>query len=219
MLGASMIRHIREAAKRFVGANRGNVAVIFTIAAIPVIGFVGAAIDYSRANMARSSMQAALDSTALMLSKDLSSGKINSSQIQSQATAYFGALYTNKDATAVGLPAQPTVTAAYTANNGNLGNTIALTGNGMINTDFMKVMGLLVPGSNFAQMNFSASSRLWISSLALVTLALSTFGRMFSITTDASRPMMITTTMISRRVKPRSPRYRRRPRLLRSLAM
>ncbi len=78
MFGASIIRHIREAAKRFVGANEGNIAVIFTIATIPVIGFVGAAIDYSRANMARSSMQAALDSTALMLSKDLSSGKIAS---------------------------------------------------------------------------------------------------------------------------------------------
>ncbi len=51
--------------------------MIFTIAAIPLIGFVGAAIDYSRANAARSTMQAALDSTALMLSKDLSSnGKI-----------------------------------------------------------------------------------------------------------------------------------------------
>src|SRR5580692_12411945 len=141
MFGASITRHIREAAKRFIGANRGNVAVIFTIAAIPVIGFVGAAIDYSRANMARSSMQAALDSTALMLSKDLSSGKINTTQIQTQASAYFAALYTNKDATAAGLPSQPAVTATYTANNGNLGNTIGLSGTGMINTDFMKVMG------------------------------------------------------------------------------
>ena len=52
---------IREAAKRFVGANKGNVAVIFTIAAIPVISFVGAAIDYSRANAARSAMQSAMD--------------------------------------------------------------------------------------------------------------------------------------------------------------
>ena len=90
MFVASITRHIREAAKRFVGADKGNVAVIFTIAAIPVIGFVGAAIDYSRANMARSSMQAALDSTALMLSKDLSSGKITSSQVQAKASSREG---------------------------------------------------------------------------------------------------------------------------------
>src|SRR5580692_3724524 len=117
MFGASITRHIREAAKRFIGANRGNVAVIFTIAAIPIIGFVGAAIDYSRANMARSSMQAALDSTALMLSKDISTGKIASDQttLNTKATAYFNALYTNGDAHATGLTA-PTVSVAYTAN-------------------------------------------------------------------------------------------------------
>jgi Flp pilus assembly protein TadG len=179
MFGASITRHIREAAKRFIGANRGNVAVIFTIAAIPVIGFVGAAIDYSRANMARSSMQAALDSTALMLSKDLSSGKINTTQIQTQASAYFAALYTNKDATAAGLPSQPAVTATYTANNGNLGNTIGLSGTGMINTDFMKVMGLLVPGSNFAQMNFGASSTTaWGNVKMRVALVLDNTGSM-----------------------------------------
>ena len=104
MFVASITRHIREAARRFLSANKGNVAVTFTIAAIPVIGFVGAAIDYSRANMARSSMQAAMDSTALMLSKDLSSGKIASDTgtISTTAQKYFTALYTNKDALAVG---------------------------------------------------------------------------------------------------------------------
>ena len=179
MFGASITRHIREAAKRFIGAKAGNVAVTFAIAGIPVISFVGAAIDYSRANMARSSMQAALDSTALMLSKDLSSGKINSSQIQTQASAYFTALYTNKDATATGLPSQPSVTATYTANNGNLGNTIALTGNGMINTDFMKVIGLLVPGSNFAQMSFSTTSTTaWGNVKMRVALVLDNTGSM-----------------------------------------
>ena len=77
MFGASMIHNIREAAKRFVGANKGNVAVIFALAAVPLISFVGAAIDYSRASAARSAMQSAMDSTALMLSRDLASGKIS----------------------------------------------------------------------------------------------------------------------------------------------
>src|SRR6202035_2207936 len=107
----------------------------------------GAAIDYSRANAARSTMQAALDSTALMLSKDLSSGKIASdpTTISKAAQAYFGALYTNKDATI-----QP-ITATYTANNGNLGNTIQLTAHGSINTGFVKVLG-----SNFNTMGFGS---------------------------------------------------------------
>lgn len=40
-------------------------------------------------------MQAALDSTALMLSKDLSSGVIMTSQISSRAQSYFSGPYTN----------------------------------------------------------------------------------------------------------------------------
>jgi len=46
------------------------------------------AIDYSRANAARSSMQAALDSTALMLSKDLSRRRLGPDQITAKAQAY-----------------------------------------------------------------------------------------------------------------------------------
>ena len=168
MFGASIIRRIREAAERFVGANEGNIAVIFTIAAIPIIGFVGAAIDYSRANSARSSMQAALDSTALMLSKDLSSGKITTSQITAKAQAYFSALYTNTDATVA------PVSATYTANNGSLGNTIQVNGSGSINTDFMKVMG-----SNFSTMSFnSTSTTAWGNVKMRVALALDNTGSM-----------------------------------------
>jgi Flp pilus assembly protein TadG len=37
---------------------------------IPLIGAVGAAVDYSWANSMRSAMQDALDSAALMLSRD-----------------------------------------------------------------------------------------------------------------------------------------------------
>jgi Flp pilus assembly protein TadG len=168
MFGASITRHIREAAKRFVGANEGNIAVIFTIAAIPIIGFVGAAIDYSRANAARSTMQAALDSTALMLSKDLASGKISASDVTTTAQKYFGALYTNKDATIA------PITATYTANNGNLGNTIQLTAHGSINTDFVKVLG-----SNFATMGFgSTSTTAWGNVKMRVALALDNTGSM-----------------------------------------
>ena len=92
MSGASVLRTLRAAAGRFIGAREGNIAVIFALSAVPIISFVGVAIDYSRANAARTAMQAALDSTALMLSKDLSYGTINASQISTKATAYFSAL-------------------------------------------------------------------------------------------------------------------------------
>src|SRR5882757_1270963 len=113
MFCASLRNQIRGAATRFVGADEGNIAVIFAIALVPLLGFVGAAVDYTRANAARSSMQAALDSTALMLSKDLSQGLITTSQITTKAQAYFTALYTNTDAQSV------SVSASYTASNGS----------------------------------------------------------------------------------------------------
>jgi hypothetical protein len=49
--------------------DRGNVAIIFALALIPLVGAVGAAIDYSRAATARTAMQTALDAAALILSK------------------------------------------------------------------------------------------------------------------------------------------------------
>src|SRR5689334_245021 len=101
-------QYICSIARRFAAAQEGNVAVIFAFAIIPVLAFVGAALDYSRANTARSSMQTALDSTALMLSRDLSQGTITTSQVGSKATSYFTGLYNNKDA------ANVSVTASYT---------------------------------------------------------------------------------------------------------
>ena len=77
------------AASRFPGANQGNIAVLFAVALLPIISFVGAAIDYTRANSARSSMQAALDSTALMLSKDLSDGRITTDRDQCEGYGLF----------------------------------------------------------------------------------------------------------------------------------
>ncbi len=166
MFSTSTISHLRRAADRFVGANQGNIAVIFAIALVPVISFIGAAVDYSRANSARSSMQAALDSTALMLSKDLSSGLITTSQIDAKAQSYFAALYTNTDAQSVA------ISATYTASNGSLGSTIQVNGSGSITTDFMKVAG-------FPNLNFNTSSTTaWGNVKMRVAMALDNTGSM-----------------------------------------
>jgi Flp pilus assembly protein TadG len=165
MFSASITRHFKGAASRFVGANQGNIAVIFAIACVPLISFVGAAIDYSRANNARSSMQAALDSTALMLSKDLSSGAITASQISTKAQAYFAALYTNTDAQSI------SINATYTANS-SMGSTIQVNGSGSVTTDFLKVAG-------FPNINFStASTTAWGNVRMRVAMALDNTGSM-----------------------------------------
>ena len=64
MLDTVVFRRIWAAARRFGGANEGNIAILFGIAVIPIISFVGAAVDYTRANNARS---AASRGTAVVL--------------------------------------------------------------------------------------------------------------------------------------------------------
>jgi len=82
-MSCDLMSRLRRTVRHFARANRGNIAMTFALTLVPLLSFVGAAIDYSRAAKARTSMQAALDSTALMLSKDLSSGVITTSQINS----------------------------------------------------------------------------------------------------------------------------------------
>ena len=55
---------------RFIEDRAGGAAPIFALGIIPIIGLVGAAVDYSRGNAARTAMLASLDATALMLSRD-----------------------------------------------------------------------------------------------------------------------------------------------------
>jgi Flp pilus assembly protein TadG len=73
----------------------GNVAVIFGIAAIPVFGLVGAAVDYSRANSARTAMQVALDAAALTVAKE--AANLTSGQVQNKAKKYFNAQFDRPD--------------------------------------------------------------------------------------------------------------------------
>ncbi|MBR1146940.1 pilus assembly protein [Bradyrhizobium sp. AUGA SZCCT0431] len=167
MLNTAIFSRVRTAAGRFAKADQGNIAVLFAIAAVPILSFVGAAIDYTRANSARSSMQAAMDSTALMVAKDLSDGTIKASDINTKAQAYFKALYTNTDARGV------SVTAEYTANTGK-GSTIKIIGSGNVPTEFMKVAG-------FPQIGFDTSSTsLWGNVRMRVALALDVTGSMNS---------------------------------------
>ena len=152
--------------RRFAGATDGNVALIFGIVVVPLIAFVGAAVDYSRANMARSAMQAALDSASLMVSKDLSAGTISTAQVSAKAQAYFTALYTNKEASGI------TVSSTYTVGTGTTGSTVQINASGSITTDFIKLVG-------FPNMGFSASSTAtWGTQLLRVALVLDNTGSM-----------------------------------------
>jgi Flp pilus assembly protein TadG len=88
--------HHLDAARRAFGADRrGNVTLIFALSIIPLFGAVAVAVDYSRGNSARTAMQAVLDTTTLMISKEALD--IASVQVQTKAQTYFNSQFTRTD--------------------------------------------------------------------------------------------------------------------------
>lgn len=151
---------------RFAHDRRGNIAVIFAFAIMPILGLVGAAVDYSRASNARTAMQAALDTTALMISKDASG--MTSAQVTTKAQAYFAALYKHSAALNVA------VTAVYTPPTSSAAANIAMTGSGRVNTSFMKLAGF--PTIDFK----TAATATWGNTKSRVAIALDVTGSMAS---------------------------------------
>ncbi len=159
------IMRLTRLVRRFQTDARGNVAIIFAIVSIPLVALVGAAVDYTRAVSDRTALQSALDSAALMISKDAAT--MSASQITTRARQYVDSLYTATDA-----PIQ-NFTATYTPNSGS-GASILLSANGTMPTYFMRVLG-----SNFDTLPVATSSTTkWGSTRMRVALVLDNTGSM-----------------------------------------
>ncbi len=145
-------------------ARGGNVAITFALATLPIITFVGFAVDYSRANSVKVALQSALDSTALMLSKEAATD--TSAQLQGNAVKYFKALFTRPEATNVVLSAN------YTTSGGT---ALVVNGSANVPTYFLG----LIPGQNFQTLMVNGSSTAkWGSNLLRVALVLDNTGSM-----------------------------------------
>ena len=172
MIHASISRCIARAASRFVRAKDGNIAVTFAVASVPLFCFIGAAIDYSRAATARTAMQAALDSTVLMVAKDLTAGVVQPSNVNTAANNYFQGLFASYTTASQRDAYVDSVTATYTPSNGNTPATIAASANGHIVTEFMRLAA-------FPTMRFSTSSTsTWGNVKMRVALVLDNTGSM-----------------------------------------
>lgn len=82
--------------KRAMSDRRGTTAIVFALSAIPVIGIVGAAVDFARAVNVQSRMQYALDSAVLAAADtdDMTAARI--------AQQYFTANFANGGAVGAG---------------------------------------------------------------------------------------------------------------------
>lgn len=65
MLRYELLRRLRRSLSAFRAAKGGNVAILFGFCMIPMIGLVGAGVDYSRAARIQTFLQAAADASAL----------------------------------------------------------------------------------------------------------------------------------------------------------
>jgi hypothetical protein len=99
---------LRAFLQQFQSDDRGSVAVIFAVALIPILLGVGAAIDLSRANAFRSTLQAALDNALLSGAKD---GSSSWSQV---ASNIFSANATSRYSTTVSSSFSQSSTTTYT---------------------------------------------------------------------------------------------------------
>jgi Flp pilus assembly protein TadG len=145
----------------FGEARGGNVAITFVFATLPIIAGIGAAIDYGRANTVKTGMQAALDSTALMLAKEAPTA--TAGQLQTDAQKYFNALFTWPDTQNV------TITASYTTTGGS---AIVVNGSASVPTTFMGIFGY-----NAIPVGGSSTTK-WGSTRLRVALVLDNTGSM-----------------------------------------
>lgn len=148
---------------QFIRNCSGGVAPLMGFLALPLMGFVGVAVDYSRANAARTAFQTSLDSTALMLSKTAATQ--NQADLQATATETFNALFSRPDVTNVA------ITANYSSTGGS---QVTVTGSAAVQTNFLGVLG-------YGQIDIGASTTsTWGNSRLRVALVLDNTGSMAS---------------------------------------
>ncbi len=154
-------RRLARAWIRFQRDRRGGVALTFALALIPILASIGAAVDYSRANAMKADLQAALDSTALMVSKNAATQ--TGSALQTSAQNYFNALFNNTQAQNLQF------TASY-SNSG--GSSVVVNGSVDMPTTFMAILGL-----NKITVTGTSTSK-WGSTRLRVALVLDNTGSM-----------------------------------------
>jgi Flp pilus assembly protein TadG len=157
----TLFDRLRRTARELRTANGANVTFTFALATIPMVGFVGAAVDYSHANSVKTALQAATDAAALMLSKTASS--LTNAQLQTQGFNQVQALFNRPEATGF------TVNVTY---NTSGGNQIVVLSSANVKTNLMNLMG-------FSTMKVSADAQVkWGNSRLRVALVLDNTGSM-----------------------------------------
>ena len=145
-------------------ANGANVTVTFALATIPMVGFVGAAVDYSHANSVKAAMQAAADfdrADAVEDRRDADAPR----RFRPRPPTTSRRCSPAPEATGV------TVNATYNANTGS-GSQVIVTASSNVKANFMGLMGV-------STMKVGVDSQVkWGNTKMRVALVLDTTGSM-----------------------------------------
>ena len=147
-----VVKRIWNRARSFLHADRGNVAMMFAIALVPMCIAAGAGLDYARSMVVRSQMSDALDAAALAVG---STTGLDQSKAQALAQKYFNANYSGD--TSNGTPAV-TVT-NYNATNG----TVTVNASYNLPTTLLKVVGKNDMPLNTSTTVVWGQSKLWVA--------------------------------------------------------
>ncbi len=155
--GQAMQRRRSEFAaimRSFLCCRRGNVAMMFAIALIPLMIGAGAGLDFARAMLVRQQMSEALDAAALAVG---SSTGLTQTTAQSLAQEYFNANFT-VDTTAYGAP-----TVTIPPNGYNSNGSVQLTATDQMPTVLMKLAGITSVPVTTSSTVVWGQTKLWVS--------------------------------------------------------
>ena len=167
----SFIGRLRQCLRELRTANGANVTITFALATVPIFGFVGAAVDYSHANSVKAAMQAAVDATGLMLSKEVAN--LSESEIQTKAAAYFKALFNRPEA----LDAH--VSIDYSSGS----SQVLVNGTALVKTNFMGMMGFTYLPVGAQSLAKWGNTRLRVALVLDNTGSMSSAGKMTALQT------------------------------------
>ena len=167
------MRILDRVMRRFPKDKRGNVAVIFAIACVPLISAVGCAIDYTEATRIKSKLQSAADAAAVASISQQSSGWLAASRMTGNGEVTAAEtdarnIFNGNITAATSLFNNQTVTATVTKTGANLTSLVTFTAD--VPVTFMKVVGfqkLTVTGSSAA----SASLPLYLDFYLLLDVS------------------------------------------------
>src|SRR5581483_1545816 len=150
----SRIQQFAATLRRFSRSSRGNVAMIFAIALVPLVIGAAAGLDFARAMLVRQQMSEALDAAALAVG---SSTGLDQTTAQALAQKYFNANFT-VDTTDYGVPTVSIPSGGY-----NASGSVQLTATDTMPTVLMKLAGITSLPISTTSTVVWGQTKLWVS--------------------------------------------------------